>query len=434
MFRSRQTDAVSAANVAAPRERELADLRSEVATLRAQVAAQQVQAADAQGKLGAIDKVQAIIEFALDGTILTANDNFTRAMGYSLDELRGRHHRLFVDDDYARSPEYREFWSRLGRGEYSTGEFHRLAKGGRDIWLQASYNPVLDAAGRPVKVVKFATDITQQKLLMRRLDELVSRVRVAVGELSTSAEDIARSSDALNHRVEAQAANLEQTAASMEEMTSTVRQNSDNANAARRLAQESREQAERGGEVVSQAVSAMQAIDDSSHRIADIIGVIDEIAFQTNLLALNAAVEAARAGDQGRGFAVVATEVRALAGRSAGAAKQIKSLIIDSVSKVADGSRLVAQSGVTLSEIMGSVKKVADIIAEIAAASAEQSTGIDQIGLAVSQMDEATQQNAAMVEEATAASRAILEQVRALQGAVTDERRETGRPRLRATG
>jgi methyl-accepting chemotaxis protein len=197
-------------------------------------------------------------------------------------------------------------------------------------------------------------------------------------------------------------------------MTSTVKQNADNAGQASQLAVAARDQAEKGGAVVTKAVKAMADINDASKKIADIIGVIDEIAFQTNLLALNAAVEAARAGEQGRGFAVVASEVRNLAGRSATAAKEIKALIQDSVRKVDEGSSLVTQSGATLEQIVSAVKKVTDIVAEIAAASNEQSAGIDQVNKAVMQLDELTQQNAALVEQASAASQAMAEQARGL--------------------
>jgi methyl-accepting chemotaxis protein len=204
----------------------------------------------------------------------------------------------------------------------------------------------------------------------------------------------------------------------MEEMTSTVKQNADNAAHASKLAVAARDQAEKGGAVVSKAVTAMVGINDASKKIADIISVIDGIAFQTNLLALNAAVEAARAGEQGRGFAVVATEVRNLAGRSATAAKEIKGLIQDTVGKVDEGSKLVTQSGATLEQIVIAVKKVTDIVTEIAAASNEQSSGIEQVNKAVMQLDELTQQNAALVEQASAASQAMAEQARDLNNSM----------------
>ncbi len=250
--------------------------------------------------------------------------------------------------------------------------------------------------------------------LADNMSEVVRRVKSAAGEVYRGAEEISAGNANLSQRTEEQSSSLEETASSMEEMTSTVKQNADNAGQANQLAIAARDQAEKGGAVVSQAVRAMADINDASRRIADIIGVIDEIAFQTNLLALNAAVEAARAGEQGRGFAVVASEVRNLAGRSATAAKEIKDLIQDSVRKVQDGSLLVTQSGQTLEQIVASVKKVSDIVAEIAAASREQSSGIEQVNRAVMQMDELTQQNAALVEQATAASQAMADQAREL--------------------
>ncbi|MDR3446527.1 MULTISPECIES: methyl-accepting chemotaxis protein [unclassified Dyella] len=243
-----------------------------------------------------------------------------------------------------------------------------------------------------------------------RLGAIVGEVRHGAGSVSSAAQQIARGNDDLSQRTQEQASSLEETASSMEEMTSTVKQNAENASHANQLASATRRQAEHGGEVAAQASSAMREINDSSRKISDIVSLIDEIAFQTNLLALNAAVEAARAGEQGRGFAVVATEVRNLAQRSAGAAKEIKGLINDSAEKVRVGSSLVDQSGKALADIVESVKKVTDIVAEIAAASQEQSAGIDQVNHAVLQMDEMTQQNAALVEEAAAAARAMQEQ------------------------
>jgi len=247
-----------------------------------------------------------------------------------------------------------------------------------------------------------------------KLTEVIDEINASSAQVLHGAQEISEGNTNLSRRTEDQAASLEETASSMEQMTSTVRQNADNAKRADRLSTEASQHAEKGGGVVEHAVAAMNEITASSKKIADIISVIDEIAFQTNLLALNAAVEAARAGEQGRGFAVVAAEVRNLAGRSATAAKEIKDLIEDSVSKVEEGSRLVDESGRTLREIMDSVKNVSDIIAEISAASQEQSDGIEQVNTAVSQMDTMTQQNAALVEQAAAASMSVGDQARSL--------------------
>ncbi len=278
---------------------------------------------------------------------------------------------------------------------------------------------------------------------VEKLTEIVGQIQQAATSVKIGAGEIAQGNANLSQRTEQQAANLEETASGMEQMTATVKQNADNASQANQLAIAAREAAQGGGSVVENAVGAMDEISRSSKKIADIISVIDEIAFQTNLLALNAAVEAARAGEQGRGFAVVATEVRNLAGRSATAAKEIKALIEDSAEKVADGSRLVTQSGQTLEEIVTSVKKVTDIVGEIAAASQEQSMGIDEINKAIGKMDDMTQQNAALVEQAAAASESLGDQALGLDqlmgffsiagssGSSADEageRRAAGRP------
>ena len=255
---------------------------------------------------------------------------------------------------------------------------------------------------------------TIQKLL-----EIISGIKLGAGEVNTASEQVSQGNANLSQRTQEQASSLEEVASSMEEMTGTVSQNSENAQHANQLAMAAREQANLGRQVVGEAVTAMSEINAASKQIADIIGVIDDIAFQTNLLALNAAVEAARAGDQGRGFAVVASEVRNLAGRSATAAKEIKGLIKNSVEKVENGSKLVSESGGALSEIVDSVKKVSDIVAEIAAASKEQSDGINQVNTALLQMDEMTQQNASLVEEAAAASEAMGAQARELDALVS---------------
>ncbi|SEP79418.1 methyl-accepting chemotaxis sensory transducer with Pas/Pac sensor [Solimonas aquatica] len=591
------------------------------------ITAQKLHNADFEGQLRAINKAQAVIEFTLDGQILNANENFLKTVGYTLEEVRGQHHRIFVEPGYAASNEYRAFWDKLGRGEYDAGQYKRIGKSGQTIWLEASYNPIFDAKGKPFKVVKFATDVSENRriadenlrirnaldnvtcnvmiadnerniiymnksvvemltaaesdvrkelsnfsvarlmgasidqfhknpehqsrllaglrqthraqinvggrtfaltaspifnksgerlgatvewldrtaevavekevgeivqaaadgdfqrrvvlegkqgffaLLAKSVNQLletseqglsevarvlsalaqgnltqrmsgdfrgtfarlkddangtceqlsgiVAQIQKATDSINTAAREIATGNADLSGRTEQQAASLEETASSMEELTSTVKQNAENARQANQLAVGASDVARKGGQVVGEVVTTMAAITDSSKKIVDIISVIDGIAFQTNILALNAAVEAARAGEQGRGFAVVASEVRNLAQRSAAAAKEIKTLIGDSVEKVENGSRLVESAGRTMEEIVTSVKRVTDIMAEISAASQEQSQGIEQVNQTITQMDEVTQQNAALVEEASAAARSLEEQVGQLGTLVT---------------
>ena len=424
------------------------------------VTASRVAAADIEGQIAAIGKAQAVIEFSLDGKILNANENFCQTLGYSLGEIKGQHHSLFVDPISRSSPEYRMFWDKLGRGEYDAGQYRRIGKGGVEVWIQASYNPIMDLNGKPFKVVKYATDITAQVRaseilqaavaetqdvvtaakesdlrhriplegktgeiaqlcegvngLLDTMSSIIGEVSETAQTLTTAAREIATGNTDLSQRTEEQAASLEETAASMEELTATVRQNAENAQQANKLASSASDVAVKGGSVVAEVVTTMDGITQASRKIADIIGVIDEIAFQTNILALNAAVEAARAGDQGRGFAVVAAEVRNLAQRSANAAKEIKGLISDSVSKVESGSRLVDTAGKTMEEIVQSVKRVTDIMSEISAASQEQRAGIEQVNNAVTQMDQVTQQNAALVEEAAAAAKSMEDQTGAM--------------------
>ncbi len=662
------------------------------------------QTAEFEGKTRAMSRSQAVIEFELDGTIITANDNFLNAMGYTLDEVVGQHHRIFVEAEHADSEEYAALWESLREGDYRAGAFKRIAKDGSEVWIQASYNPIFDAEGRPFKVVKFATDITEQvrgseqlkilslvanetsnsviitdatgcieyvnpgfsritgfsqeeaigkkpgallqgpdtnpetvarirqrladqeafyeeilnynkdgesywismavnpvfdehgtlehhvsvqavvdsvklesleaaaklasidranavcqltldgkmvdvndklaELLGRsvaavegthladtlenpslaatileqlgrgesadslialtradgslawmdttispikdlrgatagaflygsdstqskqaqdttqailgeatrvmeavsggdlhqrvngqftgefarlqaaindccsRLSDLVDKIGASASTISERAHTVAQGNTSLSERTTEQASSLEQTAAAMEQMSSTVRSTADSASQAKALAAEACSSADTGGRVVGTAIQAMEEINQSSRKIADIIGVIDEIAFQTNLLALNAAVEAARAGSHGQGFAVVASEVRNLAQRSATAAGEIKKLISESVSKVDEGSRIVNGSGETLEAIVTSVSAVTDMIAQIAKSAGEQSLGVEQISETVNQMDTMTQQNAALVEQTSDVSIGLNKEAAALRSLI----------------
>ncbi|NDF11991.1 MAG: PAS domain-containing protein [Proteobacteria bacterium] len=578
---------------------------------------------DCQGQVQALNRSQASIEFTLDGTITKANEHFLKALGYTFEEIKGKHHSMFVDPKYAASPEYKEFWADLAAGKFKADQYIRFAKNGNEVWIQATYNPVMDVNGKPFKVVKYAVDVTYRRAETLRsqrvqtsLDCVTSNVMLAdetntiiymnpsvinmmkaaeadirkqlpnfdtekligssidnfhkkpehqrsmlanlksvyetsitvggrlfdlvanpvlgknnerlgtvvewkdvtlqkaieaevdgivqasakgdfskrlpeagktgfmlnlskginrIGEVSlnglteigevinsmsqgdltkkinnqyegmfddikqalnttidklrdtvfdikdtaqsvnSASSEISSGSTDLSQRTESQASSLEETAASMEQITSTVKQNSENAQQANALSSRASEVATTGGQVVGNAVKAMERISASSQKIADIIGVIDDIAFQTNLLALNAAVEAARAGEAGKGFAVVASEVRSLAGRSASASKEIKTLINESVDEVKKGSELVNEAGKTLEQIVKSVKDVTGLMSEIASASEQQATGIDEINSAISEMDEGTQQNAALVEENTAAAQSLVEQAGKLE-------------------
>lgn len=294
---------------------------------------QQNHNANAEGQLDAISKVQAIIEFELDGTIINANDLFLGAMGYAHEEVVGRHHSMFVLPEQRNNPSYAEFWRKLGRGEHDTGQYLRIGKNGREVWIDASYNPILNAAGRPFKVVKYATDITRRFTAAQTLG-------VAVQGLKENAERASKAHD---------------------------------------LAMGASDVALKGGQNVQNVVSTIMAITDSSRRISEIIGVMDTIAFQTNILALNAAVEAARAGQHGRGFAVVAAEVRGLAQNSANSAREIKQLILSSVEQVDKAAVLVQSARKTMDEIMASSQDVTQIMGQVEQASLTQSSQLDQV-------------------------------------------------------
>jgi len=475
-----------------------------------------------EGKLDALDRSQAVIEFDLDGTIVDANQNFLDVMGYDLQEIVGRRHRIFVDDEYAKTAEYGQFWEDLVSGRSTGGLFERRAKNGEPRFVRATYNSIRDGNGKIFKIVKFAVDATEtetqlaqdkeererstaeQELVVSGLAEGLRKLshgdfntlleqefpedyvqlrddfnaavaklksadierkdlekrqelvvtslatglnRLAEGELTKPIDTVfseeyeqlrqdfndalktletvvktitgtadgmknqvgklSDSSKELSHRTESQAATLEETAAALDEITAAVQQTAEGASQTSSAVEQTRGEAQESSEIVRLTVDAMGEIETSSRKISQIIGVIDDIAFQTNLLALNAGVEAARAGDAGRGFAVVAQEVRALAQRSSGAAKEIKTLISSSTEQVEKGVELVGRTGQALTEIVERVEDISKLVTDMASSAKEQSASLSEVNSAVNKMDQATQQNAAMVEETTAASESL---------------------------
>ncbi len=414
-----------------------------------------MQSSDFISQIEAINKSQAVIEFSMDGTIRSANKNFLDTLGYHESEVVGQHHSMFVEPEEASSAEYKNFWKNLNQGDYKAGEFKRVGKNAKEIWIQASYNPILDLNGKPYKVVKYASDITEQKILnretesvlsettsvmsamsqgdltkrvngeyfgefkklkdavnicCRNLQAMIREVEDVAGQVNNGAKEMAKGNLDLSKRTNEQAASLEETASSMEQMTSAVKQNSENATGANSLVKEVSGKAKNGGSIVKNAVVSMEDLTDSSNKIKDIIGVIDNIAFQTNLLALNASVEAARAGKLGRGFAVVASEVRNLAAKSAEAAKEIKELIEESVVKVETSTQLVNDTGQSLTEIVEGVIEISALVDDIELSGKEQFEGIHMVNKAVTHMDKLTQQNAALVEQIAVASQNLCDQ------------------------
>lgn len=404
------------------------------------------QHADHEGRLRAIDKAQAVVEFDTNGIVLQANQNFLDTLGYRLDEIQGKHHRMFCEDAHAQSAEYREFWAKLNRGEFDAGRYKRIGKGGRVVWIQATYNPIFDVNGRLYKVVKFANDVSAQveleesvkrraetdqhkvekllvvvrsaasgdltghvdvagdepidqlaagiKSMMSDLSGVIGKVVESAGTFKDSSKDIAARADTVAGGAQLLGATVEEMNASIEELTASINSIADNSRGADQLAKDTQQEAERGAKAVTRSIEAMELINRSSEDIGEIIKVIGEIASQTNLLAFNAAIEAARAGEHGLGFSVVADEVRKLAERSSQATKEISKLINESVKRVAQGSEISKQAGEAFEKIVAGVARTTQAISEISCGADEQLVAAREVSAAIQQVAEETEKSA----------------------------------------
>lgn len=395
--------------------------------------------ADSLSQIDAIQKVQAVIEFTPDGVILRANDLFCNALGYREDEIVGQHHRIFLSEEAAAAADYATFWRDLSEGRAKDGDFIRVSKDGREVFIRASYNPIRNASGKVVKIVKFAIDTTVfqttakvmreglgrlsagdlEVRLYTELGELdairadfntsVGKIHDVIRSVSDRSTEVASSTEAVSgavrqlaQRTERQAATLEESAAALNELAASVVHSAEDASEARKKATIVIEDTARSSATMKDAMSAMDAIEESSKQISAISVMIDDIAFQTNLLALNAGVEAARAGSAGRGFAVVASEVRALAQRTSEASREISELVEASGAHVTKGVGLVKETGGQLKSIDVQINEISQGVERIALAASEQSNALQELNSAVSDLEGATQSNAAMAEETTA--------------------------------